>query len=186
MKRSVWLTITLAALAGCSDGGSDPLVVLPRGRRNASYAFACDIVEVRRAATNYAAQRNDAVRATRSSDLVHRNRHLERAGDFDDIDVRVRGAVLPEAMQRSLEQRIHDKVVEPRRDDRESCIAYHQVAFGRFYFVHDGSLRMPGNQLSTYSVISRSKPEIAYMCLGADNTRIFDNPRSRRIWAPTP
>ncbi len=47
-------------------------------------------------------------------------------------------------------------------------------------------LSMECGYSSTYPVISRSKPDIASMCLGADNTRILVSPRSRRICAQTP
>src|SRR5690606_4870578 len=41
-------------------------------------------------------------------------------------------------------------------------------------------------QPSTYSVTSRSNPESACICFGADSTRIRCTPRSFRICAPTP
>ena len=66
---------------------------------------------MRRTTANYAAERDNAVRTPRRSDLAHRHRHLERTGYPHDVDIGVCRAMLPEAVQRSLEQGIHDEIV---------------------------------------------------------------------------
>ena len=101
-------------------------VAMPGGR-DALDAFARNVVEMWRTAANHATQRDDAVRTPRGSDLADRDGHLEGAGNPHDLDICIRSAVLAQAMQRALQQRFDDEVVEARRDDDVARVTRDQV-----------------------------------------------------------
>ena len=102
----------------------------------AARAFAGHVVEMRRAAANHCAQRNDAVDAPCRRHLVDSERHLERTRDTDDLDVAIDGAVLAQAMQGALDQGLDNEIIEARCDDRKACVADDEVPFSGLYPVH--------------------------------------------------
>ena len=82
------------------------------------------------------AKRDNAIEAPRCSELVDDNRHFESTGNANELDVRVGSAMLAQAMQGTLDQRLDDEVVEARRDDGEAPIPDDPIALRGFYLVH--------------------------------------------------
>ena len=91
---------------------------------------------MRCAAANDAAQRNHTIEATRARYLVDSQRHFERAWDANNFDIGIDRAMLLQATDRRLEQRLNDKVIETRRDDRKARVPNDQVAFRCLDLVH--------------------------------------------------
>ncbi len=138
---------------------------------------------MRRRTPDHRTERHDGIAAPGRRDAPHDERQVERAGDPYQLDLLLAGAVAQQRVDCAADQGIHDRVVEPRGDDREAQVAREQVALERADVVH----AIPPELLqSTYSATSRSKAERPCICFGALSTRMRVTPRSRRIWAPMP
>src|SRR6202035_3243332 len=131
---------------------------LERNAGNTAGAFAGNIVKMRCLTADHRAERNERLVAMRHCQLARHDGNVEGPGYAHDFDLLLNHTVPFQGIERTAQQRLDHKIVEPRGDEREAQITGQQFSLDylRLIVGHKSFLALAGRQYTYEPVRPRS------------------------------